>query len=55
MTAVERTMLKAQIALLRSQSPTKGSGLQYTETDWRQALTRVSDRLSRQAYRRQAR
>ena len=46
MTAVERTMLKAQIALLRSRSPTKGSGLQYIETDWRQALTRISDRLT---------
>lgn len=46
MTQAERTLLRAEIALLKAQSPTKGTGLRYSDDDWRKALTKVADRLT---------
>ncbi|MGU3284691.1 hypothetical protein [Methylobacterium mesophilicum] len=54
MTAFEQSLLRAQIALLRSTSPTKGPAGLYGEDDWRRALSRVSKRLTAAPYRRPA-
>lgn len=54
MTAFEQSLLKAQIALLRSTSPTKGPAGRYGDDDWRRALARVSERLTSAPYRRPA-
>ncbi|MEH3065311.1 MAG: hypothetical protein PGN33_22045 [Methylobacterium radiotolerans] len=55
MTTAERTLLRAEIALLKAQSPTKGVGLRYTDDDWRKALTKISDRLTSIPFERPAR
>lgn len=55
MTQADRTLLRAQIALLTAKSPTKGAGLRYSEDDWRKALTRIADRLTSIPFERPAR
>lgn len=55
MTAIDRSLLRAEIALLRSTSPTKGPAARYADEDWRRALALVSHRLTLALYRRQGR
>lgn len=55
MTEVERSLMRAQIALLKSSSPTKGPAARYGDEDWRRALAKISHRLTYAAYRTQVR
>ncbi|WP_187193674.1 MULTISPECIES: hypothetical protein [unclassified Methylobacterium] len=52
MTTSERSLLRAEIALLKSMSPTKGPALRYREDDWKLALAKISHRLTYAPYRR---
>lgn len=55
MTAADIALLRAEIALLRSLSPTKGPAPRYGDDDWRRALAKVSHRLTWAAYLRTSR
>ena len=55
MTSADIALLRAEIVLLRSLSPTKGAAPRYGDEDWRRALAKVSHRLTWAAYLRTSR
>ena len=54
MTAADVALLKAEIALLKSMSPTKGKAARYGEADLRRAFDRMGDQLAFAPYLRLA-